>query len=236
MDGLDNNLKTGLKNGVRSICYREIFGNIDVTPYRIAAERFLPDKIEVLFIFESPPFPPPTDPITGVKNSEWSYFYRFETTGSNFLRNKLSIALFNRKMSNAKLFLEDFKKYGYFLIDAVNYPINKIAENKGKIKLTNKGKVHSKERQNIVYSEVQTLIDNINYWADKSRFTNIKDVKILIIKVPVFNGLILCENPFKSLVDNGSYRVLNNFPIPFPMPPHDITFIREVRKLLNINF
>ncbi|GAG68195.1 unnamed protein product, partial [marine sediment metagenome] len=45
--------------------YREIFGNIDTAPYRKAAESFLPDKIKVLFIFESPPFPPPVNPVTG---------------------------------------------------------------------------------------------------------------------------------------------------------------------------
>ena len=215
--------------------YREIFGNIDSAPYRNAAERFLPDEIKVLFIFESPPFPPPIDPVTGVKNPEWSYFYRYESRGSNFLRNKVSIALFNEKMDIAKVFLERFCKSGYFLIDAVNYPINKITENKGLIKLTSKGEVDSKERQKIVYSEAQGLVDTINYWVEKSRSTDINEVKILVIKVPVFNGLMLYNNPFKSLIDNGTYKVLNDYSIPFPMPPHDVTFIREVRKLLNIS-
>jgi len=216
--------------------YREIFGNIDIAPYRKAAERFLPDKIKVLFIFESPPFPPPVNPVTGVKNPEWSYFYRYESTGSNFLRNKISIALFNEKMYIAKVFLERFCKSGYFLIDAINYPINKITENKGLIKLTTKGEVDKKERQKIIYSEAQGLVDTINYWVDKSRSTDINEVKILDIKVPVFNGLMLYNNPFKSLVDDGTYKVLNDYSIPFPMPPHDLIFIREVRKLLNISF
>jgi len=216
--------------------YREIFGNIDSAPYRKAAERFLPDKIKVLFIFESPPFPPPVNPVTGVKNSEWSYFYRYESTGSNFLRNKVSIALFNEKMDIAKVFLERFCNSGYFLVDAVNYPINKITEEKGLIKLTSKGEVDSKERQNIVYSEAQGLVDTINYWVDKSLSTDINEVKMLVIKVPVFNGLMLYNNPSKSLVGDGTYKVLNDYSIPFPMPPHDLIFIREVRKLLNISF
>lgn len=216
--------------------YREIFGNIDTVPYMEAAERFLPNKIKVLFIFESPPFPPPVNPVTGVKNLEWSYFYRYESTGSNFLRNKVSIALFNEKMDIAKVFLERFCKSGYFLVDAVNYPINKITEDKGLIKLTGKGKVHTKERQKIVYSESQKLVDSIKYWIDKSEFTYINELKILVIKVPVFNGLMIYNNPFKSLVDNGTFKVLNNYSIPFPMLPHDVTFIREVRKLLNISF
>lgn len=212
--------------------YREIFGNIDTVPYMKAAERFLPDKIKVLFIFESPPFPPTVNPVTGVKNPEWSYFYRYESTRSNFLRNKVSIALFNEKMDIAKVFLERFCKSGYFLIDAVNYPINKITEDKGLIKLTSKGEVDSKERQKIVYSESQKLVDSVKYWMDKSELTDINELKILVIKVPVFNGLMLYNNPFKSLVDNGTFKVLNDYSIPFPMPPHDVTFIREVRKLL----
>ena len=80
--------------------FREIFGNIDTAPYGEAAERFLPNKIKVLFIFESPSFSPPVNPITGAKNPEWSYFYRYESTGSNFLRNKVSITLFNEKMES----------------------------------------------------------------------------------------------------------------------------------------
>lgn len=216
--------------------YREIFGNIDTVSYIKAAERFLPDKIKVLFIFESPPFPPPVNPVTGVKNPEWSYFYRYQSTGSNFSRNKVSITLFNEKMDISKVFLEKFCKSGYFLIDAVNYPISKITEDKGLIKLTSKGKVDSKERQKIVYSESQKLVDSVKYWIDKSELTEINEVKILVIKVPVFNGLMLYNNPFKSLVDNGTYKVLKDYSIPFPMPPHDVTFVREVRKLLNISF
>ncbi|GAG82436.1 unnamed protein product, partial [marine sediment metagenome] len=86
------------------------------------------------------------------------------------------------------------------------------------------------------YSEAQGLVDTINYWVDKSRSTDVNEVKILVIKVPVFNGLMLYNNPFESLVDDGTYKVLNDYSIPFPMPPHDLIFIREVRKLLNISF
>lgn len=216
--------------------YREIFGNINIDLYRKAAERFLPDKIKTLFIFESPPFPPPVNPVTGVENPEWSYFYRYESTGSNFLRNKVSIALFNEKMVIAEAFLEKFCRSGYFLIDAVSYPINKITIDNGLIKLTSKGAVNSKERQNIVYSEAQELINTLNYWFHKSRSTYINEIKILVIKVPVFNGLMIYDNPFKSLVDDGTYKVLNDYPIPFPMPPHNVIFTREVRKLLKISF
>ena len=66
--------------------YREIFGRIDATSYKEAAGRFLPNKIKRLFIFESQPFGPPIHPITKKTNSDWSYFYRYETGGSDNLR------------------------------------------------------------------------------------------------------------------------------------------------------
>jgi hypothetical protein len=216
--------------------YREIFGNINTEPYKIDAERFLPDKIDVLFIFESPPFPPPINSFNVGKNLSWSYFYRHESKGSDFLRNKISDTLFNEKMSNAKAFLKKFADKGYFLISAVNYPINKITEDKGFVKITSKGVVDSKERQKIIYSESSELVKTIEYWIQKSCLSKIEKVNMLIIKVPVFNGLMNFNNPFKKKEEEGVYKVLNNYPIPFPMPPFDAVFKREVRKLLNINY
>jgi hypothetical protein len=58
---------------------------------------------------------------------------------------------------------------------------------------------------------------------------------MLIIKVPVFNGLMSYDNPFKKNVENGVYKVLNDHPISFPVPPFDVAFKREIIKLLNIN-
>ncbi|GAH60304.1 unnamed protein product, partial [marine sediment metagenome] len=92
--------------------YQEVFGNIKIEPYREAAERFLPDKIKVLFIFESPPFPPPIHPITGEKNPDWSYFYRFETKGSNNLRREVYAAVFDKKVVDHEGFLYEFCKEG----------------------------------------------------------------------------------------------------------------------------
>lgn len=88
--------------------YREIFGNINTEPYTIAAERFLPDKIEVLFIFESTPFPSLIDPISGDKNLDWSYFHKYKSKGNDFLRNKISDNHFDEKILRAKAFLEKF--------------------------------------------------------------------------------------------------------------------------------
>jgi len=214
--------------------YQEIFGNIDIIQYREAAERFLPKEIKTLFIFESPPYPPPIHPITKKENPYWSYFYRFETKGSNNLRREVCTAIFNKKVMDHEYFLSEFCKEGYFLIDSVNYPINKIIEeNKHLVKPNNKRDVNNREREKIIYSEASNLIKTIEYWVDKSS-SNLSGIKILLVKVSVFNGLMMCNNPFKQKVEERKYNVLNKDTIPFPMVPNNIKFIAEVRKLLEL--
>ncbi len=214
--------------------YQEVFGNIRIETYREAAERFLPDKIKVLFIFESPPFPPPIHPITGKKNPDWSYFYRFETKGSNNLRREVCAAVFDKKVIDQEGFLYEFFKEGYFLIDSVNYPINRIIdENKHRVKLTRKGDVDNKEREKVIYLEANNLIKTIEYWVKKSD-SKLFEIKMLLVKVSVFNGLMIHDNHFKQKVVDGKYNVLNTNTIPFPMVPNNKKFIADVRKLLEL--
>lgn len=214
--------------------YREVFGNINTEPYREAAIRFLPDKIKVLFIFESPPFPPPVHPITGVKNSNWSYFYRFETKGSNSLKREVCSAVFDKKVVDYEYFLYEFCKEGYFLIDSVNYPINRIVEeNKHRVKLTRKGDVDNKEREKVIYLEANNLIKTIEYWVKESD-SKLFEIKMLLIKVSVFKGLMIYDNHFKKKIVDRKYNVLNTDTIPFPMVPNNKKFIIDVRKLLKL--
>jgi hypothetical protein len=223
----------GLQAGIMKN-YREIFGNIDTEYYRKAAERFLPEKIRVLFIFESPPFPPPVHPKRKIDNPNWSYFYRFETKGSNNLRREVCRAVFNKKIIDHKNFLNEFCEQGYFLIDAVNYPINRIIEeNKNMVKINSKGDMDNKEREEIIVSEANNLIKTIEYWADGSK-TKISEISMLLVKVSVFNGLIGSDNSFRQKCQNNEYNVLNDHQIPFPMVPHNKKFIADVRELLNL--
>ncbi len=214
--------------------YREIFGKIDTSFYKEAAGRFLPSKIKSLFIFESPPFPPPVHPITKKINSDWSYFYRYETDGSDSLRRIICSTLFNERMKSAKDFLERFCTQGYFLIDAVNYPINDIiSEHKDLVKLS-KGKVHSDERENIVFYEAGELVNTINNWVVESE-SNLLDIKMIIIKAPVFRGLFTDDNKFKEKITTGEFQVLNDYKIDYPLFNIN-TFKAEVRKLLKLSF
>ena len=214
--------------------YREIFGKIDTTSYKEAAGRFLPHKIKRLFIFESPPFGPPIHPITKKTNSDWSYFYRHETDGSDNLRRIICSTLFDEKMMNAKGFLEKFCTQGYFLVDAVNYPIDDIiSEHKHMVKLY-KGKVHSDEREKIVFCEAEELVNTIKYWVEESK-SNLLDIKMIVIKAPVFRGLFTNDNKFKEKVDTGEFQVLNDYKIDYPLFNIN-TFKAEVRKLLKLSF
>ncbi len=214
--------------------YKKVFGNINIEAYKKAAARFLPDKIKVMFIFESPPFPPPIHPITGMKNPDWSYFYRFETKRSNSLRREVCSAVFDKKVVDHEDFLYEFCKEGYFLIDSVNYPINKIIEeNKPLVKLTRKGDVDNKEREKIIYSEADNLIETIEYWIKKSG-SKTNGIKMLLVKVSVFNSLMIYNNNFKQKVIDQKYNVLNTETIPFPMVPNNKKFIADVRKLLKL--
>lgn len=214
--------------------YQEIFSSINTAQYKEAAERFLPDIIKVLFIFESPPFPPPIHPTKKEINPNWSYFYRFETKGSNNLRREMCMAIFNKKIANHKEFLYEFCKEGYFLVDSVNYPINKIIEeSKHLVKLNSKEDVDNKEREKIIYSETSSLIRTIEYWIEKSN-SDISEMGMLLVKVSVFNGLMIYDNPFKQKVDDGEYNVLNTGTIPFPMVPNNKKFIADVREILKL--
>jgi len=216
--------------------YKEIFGNININPYLKAAEEFLPKmKIETLFIFESPPFPPPYHPLTNQYDEEWSYFYNYETSWSNKLRGIMCKTLFNEKMRNALDFLRKFSDQGYFLVDSVNYPINDIIEErKDLIKTDRDNKVHSDERIEIINSEVGDLLDTINYWLKKSK-SNLSDIKILVIKATVFKGLFEKDNEFKEKANSGKLNVLNDFKIDYPLFNIN-TFKKQVRKLLNLSF
>lgn len=216
--------------------YKEIFGNINTKPYFEATEKFLPkNKIRTLFIFESPPFPPPFHPLNDKYNKNWSYFFNYESTGSDKLRSIMCDTLFNEKMNSAFSFLEKFSNQGYFLVDAVNYPINDIIEEqKHLIKIDRDNKVHPDERVEIIDSKVGDLLGTIDYWLEKSK-SNLSNIKMIVIKATVFKGLFLRNNKFKEKVDDRVFNVLNDFKINYPLF-YINTFKKEVRRLLGLNF
>ena len=193
-------------------------------------------KIKTLFIFESPPFEPPFHPISNKYNKKWSYFYNYQSGGSDNLRRIICETLFNEKMDSAKGFLDEFSNQGYFLVDAVNYPVNDIIkEHKHLIRVDRNNKVHPDERVDIIYSEVEDLVKTIYCWVGKSE-SNLLNIKMIVVKATVFKGVFAEKSKFKEKVDDGVFNVLNDFKIYYPFTFHINTFKEKVRKLLNLNF
>jgi len=175
--------------------------NINTNIYKEASEKFLPDKIRVLFIAESPPA------------NESFFFFKFAK--QEILLTTLTTAVFGdgncfTKDDIKNDFLKKLKGQGYFLIDAVEYPINNI-----------KGK----NREPIIREESENLLVRLNELKQRNKIDSL--TKIILIKVSVFNVL------HKLLKEKG-YNVLNNAKIDFPKYYNDRDVIREIRRLLKL--
>lgn len=110
-------------------------------------------------------------------------------------------------MVNAKDFLDEFSNQGYFLVDAVNYPINDIIqEHKHLIRVDKNNKVHPDERVDIIYSETDELVKTIDCWVKKSK-SNLPNIKMTAVKATVFKGLFTKSNRFKEKIDDGGFNV-----------------------------
>jgi len=83
-------------------------------------EPFIPDEIKVLFLAESPPAYPGEAPI--------KYFYMTNATGAEPLFSTIMLAIYDIKYKRNPEYKQEilnrFCNDGYFLMDAVEYPIN----------------------------------------------------------------------------------------------------------------
>ena len=137
--------------------------NIEINKYKEAAGKFLPDKIKVLFIAESPP-------------ANGSFFY-FNFSKQEILLSTITTAIlgdgkgYTSKDSKIE-FLKTVKDKGNFLIDAVDYPINTTSD---------------KNRELIIEKETDNLIDRLKDLDSQNKID--KYTKIILIKKSVFNVL-----------------------------------------------
>ena len=180
--------------------------NINTNIYNETSKKYLPDKIKVLFIAESPPAP--------YSNGEKSYIY-FDTAKKEVLLTTLTTAVFGNgncftKDDIKSDFLNRLKNEGYFLIDAVEYPINNI-----------KGR----DREHLIKEESGNLLNRLNELNKKNKIDS--STKIILIKVSVFNALY-------TLLKKYGYIVLNDSKIDFPKYYNDRDVIREIRRLLKL--
>ncbi len=176
-------------------------------------EKYKPEEIKVLFIAESPP---------AVKEGgKMSYFYLEDNPGSEVLFATLVEALYYEKyrkdkknkeeLSNKKKeLLNKLKKDGYFLIDAVECPINKDEKGKG---------IPDKKREKIIKDKISELLKELERLISH-------ETKIILIKNSVFNVL-------HSVLKEEGYNVLNETKIAFPVYNcQDV--VNEIRRLLKI--
>lgn len=183
-----------------------MFDDINTNIYNEASEKYLPDKIKVLFIAESPPAP--------YSNGEESYIY-FDTAKKEVLLTTITTAIFGdgngfTKGCNKVYFLKRLKAGGYFLIDAVEYPINKVK---------------AKVRESMIKEGLKNFLKRLNTLKERNKIDSA--TKLILIKVSVYNTLC-------SLLKEYGYNILNKDKIDFPKYYNDRNVIGEIRELLNI--
>ena len=186
------------------------FSDFDTSIYWNAAKKFLPEKIKILIVAESPP----------AFNNDYptSYFYFSECPKADLLFYTIIKAIYNidfqKGIDDRIKVLEQFKNDGYFLIDSVDYPINKDR---------NGNKISNKLREKIINNNKREFLNRIKYFQDCGIIN--KQTKIMLIKATVFHQL-------KDSFNN----IMNKTPIRFPNYVKDRVVIQDIRELLNIYF
>lgn len=172
--------------------------------YERSALKYKPEKkkIEYLFIAESPPHKPTSD-------GKLRYFYFEDVTDKDNLLSYIIKGVFSKKYNknDKKLWLNRLRDKGFFLIDAVEYPIDSLPE--------------GIERNDHVKKNIHILIEKI-----KDSVNN--DTKIILIKRNIFEIL---SKELKA----PEFNVINKELLPFPSHGWQNKFSEELSKLLKIN-
>ena len=173
-------------------------------------EKYKPELIECLFIAESPPAPSKDEFIGECKDLR--FFYNSSQTKRDFLFKNLMEIIFGnnfesdyKKNKNKCYYLSQFQKKGFYLIDAVEYPINDIKDS---------------ERNIIIENNKKELIDKLNC------ILLTKETPIILIKQNVYGILY-------TYLKKEGFNVVNTEPIPFPSHGHQKEFKSLVGNILN---
>lgn len=184
----------------------------DLKIYRSASEKYIPDLINVLFISESPP--------DYNDEKDRSFFY-FEDNPmeKDFFFIALIKAIYDidfKSVNDKRNILGIFKSDGYYMMDIIDYPINKSSLRK---------EYSDAKKEDILFGESEVFLEKLNILRDEGRMT--KDTKIVLIKKSVFS--VFCP-----LLRSKGYRVLNTEKIDTPSSADDRDFIEAIRKILDI--
>jgi hypothetical protein len=175
--------------------------------YREAALRYRPARIRVLFIAESPPFTQP--------GRKPSYFF-FEDSPSNLLFATILYAMTGESYTKATgpkaPLLQRLRDEGYWLIDAVEHPINDVPP---------------KNRPEIVRKGLPDLLERLAEMRSEGVLDD--STGLAIIKNDVWATIA------PTLVEN-RYRVLNrDAAIGFPGYHRDRRTVAAIRKAVGLS-
>jgi len=180
---------------------------MDTTIYKQNRGKYLPKKIKYLFIAESPPA------FKGEKPT--SFFYFDNVPKADLLFYTLIKAVYNldfRKSTNNRIqVLQQLQNDSFFLLDAVDYPINK---NEDWSNITNK------ERESIIMQNIDNFEKAISELINSGNICN--NTKTILIKETVYN----CYKNHKSL------NVINKDYISFPRYVKDINVIKCLKQYI----
>ena len=183
--------------------------NQSILQYRKAVHKYRPERIKFLFLAESPPAYSSID--------KKSYFFFERNSGSDILFAAIIKAVFNvdyRKADGNKMeLLQRFRDEGFWLVDTVERPINKIAGQR----------TPEKERERLIIKSIPDLLSRLEQLKQKDVLNH--KTGIILIKKVVHH---VC---YPKLTTKG-YHVLNEGKIDFPKYYNDRDTIRGIQLLL----
>ncbi len=164
--------------------------------YQKLREKYKPRKIKCLLIAESPP------------KSEERFFYNPRQEKYDFLFKSVMEVIFpdfknNYRRGQKHEYLQRFKEQGFYLIDAVDTPINDRKR---------------RERNKIIRKNLENKIKEIDELI-------LKDTPIILIKKNVFEI-------FHHELEERGFNVVHDKYIPFPSFGHQEEFKEKFKQYL----
>jgi hypothetical protein len=160
-------------------------------------EHYKPDRVRVLFVAESPP--ESTDDevrfFYNPRQERWDHMYRSVM--------KAVFPDFAYRKGEKDKWLREFKKHGYYMIDATDQPLNRLspARRREKLNAAVNGKLH----------EIAELVS--------------PSTPILLVKKNVFSA-------FDDRLRRAGYNVIHKKFLPFPSHGHQVEFVEACRNSL----
>lgn len=167
-----------------------------------ARARYRPDNIKLLLIAEAPPAA--LDRFFYFENVKDHDHLYIETMNALYCQKPYNVGHLRR---NKKSYLERFRTDGFFMIDAVEDPIDQAVSNRNS--------------ESIIIERRQDLFDRLEK-------LKVRDAKIILVKASVYHSLF---GPMKNL----GYNIINEGVVPFPSTGQQERYRTMFRKLVADN-